>query len=234
MLTLYTRYSTNTLRSQEAQEGAIDWSHRDPAVVDRFLSYLYTLDYDNMPPSSSIDSTVEEPNSAQHPGGEEEDEYSPQEPIGDLTDTGALLIARLSRLALNTDVYAMADEHQIPTLMQLAQLKFETDVRNLPLAALPDVISHVLDHTSPRDKGLREVCVKVCAEHIQEITGEDVGTAWDQLLRKDADFTFRVLHEGGHRLACQLESKSSELESKTAELERRSAAYKAVIALQPI
>lgn len=135
----------------------------------------------------------------------------------DLANVDAHVVARQDRLTVNTDVYAMADEQQIPTLVELAQLKFGADARDLPFADLSAVIWHSLEWTSPMDKGLREVCVTIYAEQSQEIMGANVSIAytdWDQLLRKHGDFASRVLEEATRRLSSELNRKSAELESK--------------------
>jgi len=48
-----------------------------------------------------------------------------------LANVDAHVVARQDRLTVNTDVYAMADEQQIPTLVELAQLKFGADARDV-------------------------------------------------------------------------------------------------------
>lgn len=92
----------------------------DPAVVDRVLDYLYTLDYyatpevtDHAGINASTISFTSEVNYRHH------------------------------RLIMNTKVYAMADRLGIPQLKQLAREKFEGDAVEWPNVDFHDVVSEV-------------------------------------------------------------------------------------------
>jgi len=131
---------------------------QNPAVVELFLRYLYTLDNDGTkapalkdpffeepPPATDAGSETSQPkNRSSAPGstgrttGSEEARYDYHANADDQ------LVACHHRLIINMGVYAMADMYRIPALMQLAQFMFETCAATWPHGAFPAVIQRIL------------------------------------------------------------------------------------------
>jgi len=165
--------STDAPLSQKAAIGSADWGVQNPAVVEHFLRYLYTLHYDDAKVPDSRDPFFEEPPLAVDAGSEtpqpenrssaqltrsEEGRYDYHANADDQQ------VARHHRLIINMGVYAMADMHRIPRLMQLAQSKSGTCAATWPHGAFPAIIQRMLGLTGPDDEGLRRLCAKICAE----------------------------------------------------------------------
>jgi len=175
--------STDASLSQEAATGSTVWGGHNPAVVEQFLRYLYTLYYDDAKVPALRDPFFEEPPPATDAGSETsqpENRSSAQGSTGRTIGSGEARhdyhanaddqqVARHHRLIISMSVYAMADMYQIPALMQLALSKFGTCAATWPHGAFPAIIQRMLVLTGLEDKGLRRLCANICAEHLYEI-----------------------------------------------------------------
>ena len=227
-------------------DGVINLDKDDPAVLDQVIRYLYTLDYnDGGAATSEAITTEKDPRSSITPKEpmRGKDVIPPEQNVAPSqdgearvdqslsADLEAKLIDRYNQeqiavhvcLIMNTNVYAMADKFDIPKLKQLAKLKFEHHAKKWPHTDFPAVIHRILECTPSNDRGLREVCVGICAEHVYEITGAS-GKAgdtkkWATVLREDADFTLAVLRQAAYKLYNVSEYKSAVDATLVADLE---------------
>lgn len=80
-----------------------------------------------------------------------------------------------SHLLLHTQVYALAEKYDIPTLKQLAKRKFEMSVAcYYDAPELADAIEFVYTSTIDSDRGLRDVVLQLFRNHPQLANTQDV------------------------------------------------------------
>lgn len=80
-----------------------------------------------------------------------------------------------SHLLLHTQVYALAEKYDIPTLKQLAKRKFEMAVAcYYDAPELADAIEFVYTSTIDSDRGLRDVVLQLFRNHPQLANTQDV------------------------------------------------------------
>ncbi len=211
--------STDASLSQEAATGSTVWGGHNPAVVEQFLRYLYTLYYDDAKVPASRDPFLEEPPPATDAGSETsqpENRSSAPGSIGRTTGSEEARydyhanaddqqVARHHRLIINMSVYGMADMYQIPALMQLALSKFGTCAATWPHGAFLAIIQRMLILTGPDDKSLRRLCARICAERLYEIivvrTKSGDLDRWANMILGNGNFAIAVLLQAAHRLS---------------------------------
>ncbi|QVM07886.1 hypothetical protein D8B26_002583 [Coccidioides posadasii str. Silveira] len=77
---------------------------------------------------------------------------------------------RVSPLFFNAQIYALAEEYEVQKLKELAKEKFATSVRACwDMDDFPPVIVEVYNTTPSADRGLRDVIVNTCVEHIEPL-----------------------------------------------------------------
>ena len=216
----------------------INFEDDDPDVLDCVVNYMYNLDYDDTEATdAAVDGVAENP--------VDEDEHSTSDQIEVPADEGEIVneespstnpdkveqISQISQqqldtnasLLTNTNVYALADKVDIPSLKHLAKFKFGFQAKNWPHADFPAVIQRVRQCVPPNDHALRDVCVEICAGHIHEIMDKTHSDwpKWAAVFEEDALLTFTLVQQVDHDFAASvadLEELKTENENAKAEL----------------
>jgi len=133
----------------------------DSPSVNRMLIYLYTNDYpdDEIPPS-------------QRPATESGSRTSPY--LCELMSTLAVSAEPRddasrpaeNEVSNNAGVFALADKYDLPRLKDLAKTRFITQISSCSQEQMSTVIRTVFETTSPTDRGLKDVIIRICAVDI--------------------------------------------------------------------
>lgn len=205
---------------QEALTGEIHLEHDDPMIVEKMISFLYTLDYaDNTPhqhldvnPSVSMPIAVEsesttrpaasppvieqEATTLDLPHSEAFEIYKTvTEPIAEEPQPAiADNTDQITPLVLNARVYIMGERYDIYALRHLAQQKFEARAKNdgWNSEVFSLAIREVYEWTTDQDQGLRQLVVTIAAENITTL--RDRGE-FNNVLNDVPDFTRQLLDE---------------------------------------
>ena len=145
------------------------------------LLYLYTLDYDK--DITSFDD--QDINDAF-------DNITPAEPLN------------YAQILDHVRVYTLADKLDIGDLKILAKAKFKAAVSGRwPLPQFPAIVHEIFTNTPSTDKGMRNIAIETCAEHIEELLDEEFlgdtneSGSEDQLKDKDQITWKTVIEETG-------------------------------------
>lgn len=164
----------------------------DPTIVERLLSYLYTLDYEDgfssqqdhgSPSAKSATISVEDDlmpppmdyrldNSIESEGESsvvavDQPEATKISTVENSTENGR------SSLMINVQVYAVAEKYDVEELKGLALEKFKACTQGWPLPDFPSVVHEALSSTPENDRGLRVNLKNILAEHVEEICPVD-------------------------------------------------------------
>jgi len=103
-------------------------------------------------------------------------------------------------MLINTRVYAISDKFNVLDLKPLAQAQFDKAriLGSWPYHRFPTIVAEILRSTPASDKGLREIALTLCSEHVLELlddttTGDTEHDQWEMVLRDDMTFLFDVL-----------------------------------------
>ncbi|KAL8920631.1 MAG: hypothetical protein Q9208_006113 [Pyrenodesmia sp. 3 TL-2023] len=199
------------MRLQEAQEARIYLPDDDPAALQRILSYLYTTGYDD---EDQVDDLKE--NSLSDPmtldseaGNAQAEESSARQPLERIERAKS----NISALTNNVLVYALAEKYDIQPLKDLAKEKFElrsaTPWEDDDLVAVTELVHNV---TPATDRGLRDLTVRHCSEHIDRSDGRFLQSSkLEELCTKDGALAFNVLKRH-HARKAKLEIQMHDLE----------------------
>ena len=176
------------MQAQESSSKEIILEDDDPAIFERLLSYLYTLDYedgfsseqDNGSPSAKSATVSVEDDLLPPPMDFRLDnpiESGPESKVvvDDQPDTAEIFAAGKSTedgrssMMINVQVYAMAEKFDIAELKILAMEKFLTCAQGWPLPDFSSVVHEALTSTPESDRGLRDILKRILAEHVEEI-----------------------------------------------------------------
>jgi len=183
---------------KESYSGRIELED-DPAIVERMISYVYTLDYRDeehrQPESGSCDPM---PCDETSDSGREEDQP-------------ALLGTTSVR------VYTIADKYDIPPLKELSKTKFETwGEKNWARKEFSDIIREIFECTPKSDRGLRDIAIRIVALHADVLIQKDY---FRRLIEEGGDFglsTLRLILEE----KADLKSNHAKLQEKSQQCER--------------
>lgn len=117
----------------------------DPFIIERMLSYLYTLDYSD--------------NAAARPALSIKQNWPPH------------LSKEESKSVLQVDarVYALAEKYDISGLKDLAKYKYETALNNCSGGDFLKSIQDVYGLTRESDRGLRDLVIKHTRGHMPDL-----------------------------------------------------------------
>ncbi|KAL8828597.1 MAG: hypothetical protein Q9191_002498 [Dirinaria sp. TL-2023a] len=184
---------------QEASSGVVNLDKEDPAILERMLRYLYTMDYsDELEKGENFRATIS--TSAQGSPVGTSGIATPEDlsirPFSVGNRKFDLASRRMEEsLMINAQVYAMADLIDIPELRQLAQLKFERrmSISDLKIHGPPAAFIEVVRTTADNDKGLREFVLEQCVGVMKWSLYDGNKAYWKRLMREDAHFAAEVL-----------------------------------------
>lgn len=179
--------------------GVVNLESEDPAIVERLLRYLYTMDYnDELEKGENHRATIS--SAAQRPPIGTSEIATPEDLSIRLSSLGNRKFDLGSRrmeesLMINAQVYAMADLMDIPELRQLAQHKFEGRIciSALKIYGPPAAFTEVVKTTADNDRGLREFVLDQCVGVMKWSLHDGNKACWKQLMREDAHFAAEVL-----------------------------------------
>ena len=114
------------------------------------LTYLYTLDYDDGD-AFPVVPRKESPNT--------------DRPVPDLNPKPDDETISHCKSMNNIRVYALADKYNIPTLKELAKIKFMTcmTVRGVKITRFPKIVDSIFNSTHETDRGLRDIIISMAA-----------------------------------------------------------------------
>jgi len=120
-----------------------------------------------------------------------------------------------NKILINTRVYAISDKFNVLDLKPLAQAQFDK-ARSLgtwPYHRFSTIVAEILRSTPASDKGLREVALGLCSEHVLELlddttTGDTEHDQWEMVLRDDVTFLFDVLRARSRARTKELEARN--------------------------
>jgi len=215
----------------------------DPSAIERMISYLYTLDYDDGNPcimmesgSESGDGVTEE---VEGGGASETESYRAESDTNEPTSSpsnedNALTVGddipenladpRIANSLLgNVHVYSIADKYDMPELKELAKKKFLDQVHNLPSTILyPEIIRLIYEPTPSSDRGLRDAASQTFGVEIRTFMDDPT---FSDVLKEIGDFGYDLLRESlksdGDQLSMMLASMTTvqdELEETSAQL----------------
>lgn len=93
---------------------------------------------------------------------------------------------RTSPMLFNVNVYQTGDKYDIPKLKEQAKEKFTVALKNCwEMDDFPVAIARVYSTTVASDRGLRDLLVDTCLEHIDRLLEND---DFKQVLRETLDF----------------------------------------------
>ena len=149
---------------QESMTATITLNDDDQSTVQRMLTYLYTLDYDDGDalPAVARDGS---PNT--------------DSPVLDITPEPDVnddeMISHCKNMN-NIRVYALADKYNIPALKELAKTKFQTCItaREIETTRFAEIVDSIFNSTHETDPGLRDIITSSVADTSTpaEILGE--------------------------------------------------------------
>lgn len=108
-----------------------------------------------------------------------------------------------NKMLINTRVYAISDKFNVLDLKPLAQAQFNKarSLGSWPYHRFSTIVAEILRSTPASDKGLREIALGLCSEHMLELL-DDTTTSdtkldqWAMILKDDVTFLFDVLRAG--------------------------------------
>ena len=173
---------------------------------------MYKIDYDDTDAiDTAVDAIVEEPvdedeppasNQIEVPADEgeivnEESQSTNADEVEQVRQISQPQLATHASLLMNTNVYALADKLDIPSLKHLAKCKFAFQAKRWPHLDFPSVMQRVLQCMPPNDHALRDVCVEICAGHIHEIMDNTHSDwpEWAAVFEEDALLTFALVQQ---------------------------------------
>ena len=220
--------TTPAHQAQESSSREVTLEDDDPAIFERLLLYLYTLDYDDGSLSENNESPLSENSPAISATQDPEQgeavlvstlaAFAPDEPSESQSDSSAVLIKQhatavalvperptqneKSSLMINVQVYAMAEKFDVAELKILAKEKFSACAQGWPLPEFPSVVHEALSSTPESDRGLRDLLSRILAEHVEEIcpTDESFGILPPAAIRDTRQQWCTVLREEGRFL----------------------------------
>ncbi|KAL8828732.1 MAG: hypothetical protein Q9191_002418 [Dirinaria sp. TL-2023a] len=176
------------MQTQESSSKEIILKEDDPAIVERLLSYLYTLDYedgflteqdDGSPSANSATHSVEDDlmphamlSRLENPSpveGRSNAVTVDQPETAEIAAAGKSTEDGRSSMMINVQVYAMAEKFDVPELKELAMDKFLACAQGWPLPDFPSVVHEALSSTPESDRGLRDILKRILAEHVEDI-----------------------------------------------------------------
>ncbi|PLN76859.1 BTB/POZ domain protein [Aspergillus taichungensis] len=100
---------------------------------------------------------------------------------------------RTSPMLFNVNVYQTGDKYDIPKLKEQAKEKFAVALKNCwEMDDFPVAIARAYSTTVASDRGLRDLIVDTCLEHISELLEND---DFKQVLRETLDFAADLVHK---------------------------------------
>ncbi len=174
-------------------------------TVGRMLSYLYTLDYediDNLTIEELNTNTVVTHDLEALADADELPEVTiealrlPTHPEKDLDNANTAETHRMkvthTRMLNNISVHAIADKYDIPTLKLLATIKFKELVNSMwPHHDFPAIIKAVYESSCDTVQDLRTVVTSVCRHHVEDLLMLKGSSASE--MREIGQFAFDVL-----------------------------------------
>lgn len=104
---------------------------------------------------------------------------------------------RTSPMLFNVNVYQTGDKYDIPNLKKQAKEKFAVALKNCwEMDDFPVAIAKAYSTTVASDRGLRDLLIETCLEHIDELLGND---DFKQVLRETLDFAADLVQEQDHQ-----------------------------------
>jgi len=188
---------------QEAHSGRIELQEDDPDTVERMISYMYTLDYEDEEYGHS-ESTVSGTNSNDETAETMDDEHQtpPETVAGTQEDSTSTRGENQPTLFSSVRVYALADKYDIPPLKELARQRFCNWAEdNWACEDFSAIAREVFESTPKDDRGLRDVIIQLVANHADIFIQKD---GLRQLIEDIGDLGLGVL--------CQLLKTHSEEE----------------------
>ncbi|KAH0543146.1 hypothetical protein FGG08_002491 [Glutinoglossum americanum] len=158
----------------EAKTGRVLLKDDDPDAIERMLSYLYTLSYDD-----GVNSDIQGAESPQREesivaeGAETSGAASEAEVNESIED---LLGQHEEGLGLLADVgvYSLAEKYEILDLKKFAKSRFAKQARNSwSHPGFLEVLREVFTSTPNSDQGLRDVVAQICAENIRALMANE-------------------------------------------------------------
>lgn len=194
--------------SQEGISGVAKFPENDPIVMEKMIQYMYLGDYSDGRGNSSAAVAVAESSSG---SARSRKETKRVEELGRKveTDDGPDYITKwpadwLGAPFLNAQVYAIAEQYDIPSLKQLAKSKYaEVVITEWNSASFVASLQLMYELTPESDRLLKEVALKTAGEHSKELVdrGEFV-----QLCKDHGEIAVDVLKasliEGAKDTAC--------------------------------
>ena len=122
----------------------------DQSTVQRMLTYLYTLDYDDSDACPAV-AGDESPNT--------------DNPFPDLyPEPDDETISHCKNMN-NIRVYALADKYNIPALKELAKVKFKTcmTAHGVEITRFTEIVDSIFNSTHETDRGLRDIIISGAA-----------------------------------------------------------------------
>ena len=81
--------------------------------------------------------------------------------------------------ASHVRVYAIADKYDIVDLKSLAKSKLQSLISGRwPIPFFPALIQGILNSTPPKDTGLRDIIIPICAEHVTELLTSETAISY--------------------------------------------------------
>ena len=181
----------------------------DQSTVQRMLTYLYTLDYDDDDASPAV-ARDQSPNK-----GSPVLEITPKPDVNDDD-----MISHRKNM-INIRVYALAEKYNIPALKDLAKTKFETCVtaREIQTTRLTEIVDSIFDSTYETDPGLRDVIIrKIAITSTPEQMLEEGPLA--SAIRNHSSFGLGLLREVIRKHISEREKQKQDVTMKMTELRR--------------
>ncbi|KAL8896810.1 MAG: hypothetical protein Q9207_007527 [Kuettlingeria erythrocarpa] len=195
---------------KEAHENRIDLSDDDPAALQRMLTYLYTLEYDDEDP---VDDSEENGSSeAVTLNAIAENRQGEADPTPNNLDEPPQV--NVSALLNNVLVYALAEKYDIQPLKDLAHQKFATrSMFAWEDDKLVAVAKMVYNTTPTTDRGLRIMIALSCCDYIDQSSGDFLESSkLEQLCTKDGALTFDILKRYQSEKATEIQTLDSDRE----------------------
>ena len=157
---------------KESRTGVLELEADDPDTVERLIQYIYTQDYTTNRTTFGSDTESQE---AQVQSDQHEEVFQSDQ-AAEPTD-GALRSPQRSineELIAHVKVYAIADFHDMPSLMSLAKGKFlQTAAFGWQIDGFIDVVAEVDMKTSRANRDLRNVLRSVAMDHVEQLVEND-------------------------------------------------------------
>lgn len=164
--------------SQEARDRSINLPEDDPQTLRCMLSYLYTADYDDGQSAAVTMSTSHEENAINTSKASDEG-------AGESRSMGSTLLN-------NALVYALAEKYDVEPLKELSKSKFQIQTwgKDWNFDDIPRLLQEVHRSIPATDRGLRDIVIELCAQHIDRLMSNPV---FSQVLHEDAILAIEIL-----------------------------------------